>query len=321
MTFAAQVAAFPARQAGIPPRPTVFEPQRTLYGSAECSGVGVHSGATVNLRLLPAPVDSGISFIRTDLPAGQNRIAAQWNKVVDTRLCTVIGNEHGATVGTVEHLMAALRAMNIDNARIELDGAEIPIMDGSAAPFVLLVEMAGILEQDAPRQWLQILKPVVVEQDGKTASLTPADQPGFTVEIMFKSAAIARQRYDFTVNPYGFKGEISRARTFGFLEEVDQLRKLGLARGGSLQNAVVISGDKVMNDGGLRYTDEFVRHKLLDAVGDLSLAGCPILGNFSGYCTGHALNNKLLHALFADRAAWRFIQRPELTAMADLAAE
>lgn len=321
MTFIAPITTSPSRQTGMAPRPTVFEPQRTLYGSAECSGVGVHSGATVNLRLLPAPVDSGIAFIRTDLPAGQNRILAQWDKVADTRLCTVIGNEHGATVGTVEHLLAALRAMDVDNAIIEVDGPEIPIMDGSAAPFVLLVEMAGILEQDAPRQWLQVLKPVIVEHDGKTASLTPADQPGFTVEILFKSAVIARQRYDFTVNPHGFKGEISRARTFGFLEEVDQLRKLGLARGGSLQNAIVISGDRVMNDGGLRYTDEFVRHKLLDAVGDLSLAGSPILGNFTGYCTGHALNNKLLHALFADRAAWRYIQRPDLTVLADLAAE
>ncbi len=321
MTLTTSVTTFPSRQTGMPPRPTTFEPQRTLYGSAECSGVGVHSGATVNLRLLPAPVDNGIVFIRTDLPPGQNRIPAQWDKVVDTRLCTVLGNAQGATVGTVEHLLAALRAMNIDNACIELDGPEIPIMDGSAAPFVLLVEMAGILEQDAPRQWLQILKPVVVQHGDKTASLTPSDQPSFTVEIMFKSAAIARQRYDFTVNPYGFKGEISRARTFGFLEEVDQLRKLGLARGGSLQNAIVISGDRVMNDGGLRYTDEFVRHKLLDAVGDLSLTGMPILGNFSGYCTGHALNNQLLHALFSDRAAWRFIQRPDLTAMADLAAE
>jgi len=319
------IANFPAATQGMHSKfsSVALEAQRTLFGSAQCTGVGVHSGLPVTLRLLPAPVDHGIIFIRTDLPEGENRIAAQWDNVVDTRLCTVLGNAQGATIGTVEHLMAALRAMDIDNALIEIDGAEVPIMDGSAAPFVLLIEMAGVQEQDAPRQWIEILKPVHVTQNGKTASLLPGDQASFNVAIQFDNTVIDRQDYDFAVSAAAFKGEISRARTFGFLAEVDQLRKMGLARGGSLHNAIVISEDRVLNEDGLRYDDEFVRHKLLDAIGDLALAGAPIRGVFNGFCTGHALNNALLRALFADRSAWRMITRPDpaaLIAATDLAA-
>lgn len=287
--------------------PYAYERQQTLRGTAQCVGVGVHSGAEVSLRLRPAPADHGVVFIRTDLPTGQNVIPASWDQVVDTRLCTVIGNHHGAMVGTIEHLMAALRAMNVDNALIEIDGPEVPIMDGSAAPFVFLIEMAGIREQSEARQWLEILKPVEAAMDGKRAALLPGEQPVFNVEIRFDTPVIDRQRYDFSVSAAAFKGQISRARTFGFLEEVDQLRSMGLARGGSLHNAVVIGSDRVLNEGGLRYDDEFVRHKLLDAIGDLSLAGAPIRGIFTGLCTGHALNNKLLRALFADRSAWRMV--------------
>lgn len=289
--------------------------QRTLYGVTQCTGVGVHSGKEVTLRLHPAPEDHGIMFVRTDLAPGKNIIPALWNHVVDTQLCTVIGNEHGATVGTVEHLMAALRALNIDNVRVELDGPEVPIMDGSAAPFVFMIEMAGIREQSEPRQWIEILRPIEVEHNGKHAALLPSELPMYNVEILFKSPLIDRQSYDFALSAAGFKGQISRARTFGFLEEVDQMRKMGLAQGGSLHNAVVISGDQVLNEDGLRYDDEFVRHKLLDAIGDLGLAGAPIRGTFSGYCTGHALNNKLLRALFADRGAWRMVTRTEATAL------
>lgn len=291
-----------------PPLPLPFqtERQQTLRGTAQCIGVGVHSGIEVTLRLRPAPKDHGIVFMRTDLPAERNLIPALWDRVVDTRLCTVIGNEFGATVGTVEHLMAALRALDIDNALIEVDGPEVPIMDGSAAPFVFLIEMAGIQEQDEARRWIEIVKPVEVVLEGKSAALLPGDQPAFNMEILFDTPVIDRQNFDFSVSAAGFKGQISRARTFGFLEEVDQLRRMGLARGGSLSNAVVIGGDRVLNEEGLRYDDEFVRHKLLDAIGDLSLAGAPIRGTFSGFCTGHALNNRLLRALFADAAAWRF---------------
>ncbi len=285
--------------------------QRTLYGVTQCTGVGVHSGKEVTLHLRPAPADQGIVFVRTDLPVGKNRIPALWDHVVDTRLCTVIGNAFGATVGTVEHLMAALRALNIDNVTVELDGPEVPIMDGSAAPFVFMIEMAGIREQDEPRLWLEILRPIEVEHDGRHAALLPGEQPMFSVEILFNTPLINRQSYDLSLSAAGFKGQISRARTFGFLEEVDQMRKMGLAQGGSLHNAVVISDGHVLNEDGLRYDDEFVRHKMLDAIGDIGLAGAPIRGTFSGYCTGHALNNKLLRALFADRSAWRLVTQTE----------
>ena len=293
--------------------------QRTIYGVTQCTGVGVHSGKEVTLRLRPAPADHGIVFIRTDLPAGQNAIPALWDHVVDTRLCTVIGNQFGTTIGTVEHLMAALRALNIDNALVELDGPEVPIMDGSAAPFVFMIEMAGVREQNEPRQWLEILRPVEVEHDGKRAALLPGEQPMFSVEILFNTPLIDHQSYDFSLSAAGFKGQISRARTFGFLEEVDQMRKMGLAQGGSLHNAVVISNGHVLNEDGLRYDDEFVRHKLLDAIGDLGLAGAPIRGTFSGYCTGHALNNKLLRAMFADRSAWRMVAQVEDSLLATAA--
>ncbi|MGB4100492.1 MAG: UDP-3-O-acyl-N-acetylglucosamine deacetylase [Alphaproteobacteria bacterium] len=285
--------------------------QRTIYGVTQCTGVGVHSGKKVTMHLRPAPTGHGIVFVRTDLPAGRNRIPALWDHVVDTRLCTVIGNAFDATVGTIEHLMAALRAMNIDNALVELDGPEVPIMDGSAAPFVFMIEMAGVQQQDEPRQWLEILRPIEVEHDGKHAALLPGMQPMFSVEILFKTPLIDRQSYDLALSADGFKGQISRARTFGFLEEVDQMRKMGLAQGGSLHNAVVISDGQVLNEDGLRYDDEFVRHKILDAIGDLGLAGAPIRGSFVGYCTGHALNNKLLRALFADRSAWRLVTQTD----------
>jgi UDP-3-O-[3-hydroxymyristoyl] N-acetylglucosamine deacetylase len=288
------------------------ERQRTLRGPAECSGIGVHSGANANMRLLPAPENTGIVFIRTDLMNGARRIEARWDNVVDTRLCTVIGNGHGARVATVEHLMAALRAYGIDNAIIEIDGTEVPVMDGSSDSFVFLIEMAGVTMQNALRRMIQVIRPVEIVKDGKSALLVPSHESRFTCEIDFEQKPIDRQRYDFTLTPGGFKSELSRARTFGFYEDVDKLRKQGLARGGSLQNAVVIKGDKVMNEDGLRYADEFVRHKVLDAVGDMALAGATLLGHFYGYCSGHTLNNQLLRELFADPIAWREVEVEEI---------
>jgi UDP-3-O-[3-hydroxymyristoyl] N-acetylglucosamine deacetylase len=288
--------------------------QRTLRGSAECTGIGVHSGTNVTLRLMPAVEDSGIVFIRTDLKNGARKIAARWDNVIDTKMCTVIGNSSGARIATIEHLMAALRAYNIDNATIEIDGAEVPVMDGSSDPFVFLIEMAGVVEQKAPRREIQILSPVSVGSGDKYVEFTPAAETRFSFGIEFDRKPIASQNYDFTLSPAGFKNEIGRARTFGFFEEVDQLRKLGLALGGSLSNAVVIKDDQVINEEGLRYGDEFVRHKLLDAIGDLALAGAPILGHFHGYCSGHALNNQLLRALFADRSSWRMVEAGEIAA-------
>jgi len=288
------------------PHPALGTTQSTLRGTAECSGVGVHSGTPVTMRLLPAPENTGIVFIRTDLKNGARLIPARWDHVVDTRLCTVVGNASGARVATIEHLMAALHAGGIDNAFIEINGAEVPVMDGSSDPFVFLIEMAGVAPQHAPRRVIEVLSPVEVAEEGKRVSLRPALESRFSFEIDFGQAPINRQRYDFVLSPDGFKSEIGRARTFGFFEEVDQLRKLGFARGGSLDNAIVIKDDHVMNKDGLRYANEFVRHKLLDAVGDLALAGAVVWGHFEGYCSGHALNNQLLRALFADPSAWRY---------------
>lgn len=285
--------------------------QRTLRGPAECSGIGVHSGEEVTLRLLPAAEDTGIVFIRTDLKNGARTIPARWDHVVDTQLCTVIGNDHGSKIATIEHLMAALHAYGIDNAQIEINGSEVPVMDGSSDSFVFLIEVAGIVEQKAPRREIEILKQVEVTHNGKRAELRPSSEAVFSCEIDFNRAPISRQRYDFILSADGFKSEISRARTFGFFEEVDQMRKAGYGRGGSLDNAIVIKDDQIMNEDGLRYGNEFVRHKLLDAVGDLALAGAPIRGHFFGYCSGHAMNNQLLRALFADATAWRTVEAME----------
>jgi len=288
--------------------PDVALRQKALCGVAQCTGVGVHSGEKVTLRLLPAEPDTGIVFVRTDLKNGARAIPARWDTVVETQLCTVIGNAQGGKVATIEHLMAALRAADIDNAIIEVDGPEVPVMDGSADSFVFLIEMAGVVQQKAPRREIVILKPVEVSAVGKRVSLTPSDEASFSVDISFDSKLIRNQHYDFTLSRGGFKTELSRARTFGFYEDVEKMTKLGFMRGGSLDNAVVIKDEAVMNEDGLRFADEFVRHKMLDAIGDLSLAGAPIRGHFSGCCTGHAMNNKLLHALFADASAWTMVE-------------
>jgi len=278
--------------------------QRTLKTSIHCTGVGVHSGRKTSLRLLPAPVNSGINFIRTDVSDLDNVIPALWDNVTDTQLCTVVTNDAGISVSTVEHIMAALRGCGIDNVTIELDGPEVPIMDGSAEPFVFLIDCAGIETQAQPRDVIKILKPIEYVEDGKHARLLPSDSTEFCFDIDFAPRLDVQQRYEISLDCPNFKRHISRARTFGFLEDVDKLRAMGLARGGSLDNAVVISGTKILNKGGLRYTDELVRHKVLDAVGDLYLAGAPIVGRYEGYRAGHALNNQLLHALFADPTAW-----------------
>lgn len=284
----------------------VLAKQRTLVCETTCSGIGLHSGETVRLRLVPAPENTGIVFIRTDLVNGARRVAARWDAVVETRLCTIIGNKAGTRVATVEHLMAALHAMGVDNAFVEVDRAELPMLDGSAAPFVDMIESSGIVTQSAVRKTIEILEPVEVMDGARLARLSPAPESRLTVGISFDRAPIKSQTMDWTPSKEGFKREISRARTFGFFEEVDQMRKLGLARGGSLDNAIVIQGDRVLNEGGLRYANEFARHKLLDAVGDLALAGAVIKGHFVGRCSGHEMNNRLLRALFETPSAWRY---------------
>jgi UDP-3-O-[3-hydroxymyristoyl] N-acetylglucosamine deacetylase len=286
--------------------------QKTLKAAIHCRGIGLHSGARIGMTLHPGAPDSGIVFRRTDAAGAE--IAAQWRNVVESTLCTTLSNGEGLSIGTVEHLMAAFAGLEIDNAVVELDGPEVPVMDGSAAPFVFLIECAGIVEQDAPRRAVKVLKPITVGTPGKSAALLPDFEFAISFAIDFASGAINRQDITLAVDPESFKSDISRARTFGFLHEVDQMRAAGLARGGSLDNAVVISGDQVLNQEGLRYGDEFVRHKVLDALGDLYLAGAPLIGHFRGVRSGHALNRRLLEALFSDPTAWCF------TTLADPAA-
>ena len=289
--------------------------QRTLRSSIGCVGTGLHSGAKVSLSLRPAEVGSGIRFIRKDLKS-QPPVRALFDQVCDTTMCTAIGKSADGRISTIEHLMAALAALEIDNVTIEVDGPEVPIMDGSAQPFVFLIECAGIVEQSAPRRWVEILKPVTVTALGKSARLEPigsdeaCDLFAIGCDIEFDHPVIKNQSMTFELTSGRFKNDIARARTFGFAERVEELWSRGLALGGSLKNAVVVSQDKVLNEEGLRYEDEFVRHKVLDCIGDLYLAGGPIIGRFVGSCAGHAMHNKLLRAVFADPTAWRMIEDP-----------
>lgn len=291
--------------------------QRTLKKPVDCVGVGVHSGAPASLTLKPAPVGSGIVFVRRDAPAGSARIPARFDAVSEMTLGTTLTNEAGVSVQTVEHLMAALAGLGIDNVTVELTGPEIPIMDGSAAPFVFLIECAGIAVQRAPRRAIRILDTVRVEDGGRVAELCPSAEPRIDIMIDFASAAIAQQHFGIALAHEAFRNEIARARTFGFRHEVEALRAMGLARGGSLDNSIVVDGDHVMNEGGLRYADEFARHKLLDAIGDLALAGMPIIGAFRGERTGHRMNNMLLRALFARPEAFEIILLTEPPVRAD----
>jgi UDP-3-O-[3-hydroxymyristoyl] N-acetylglucosamine deacetylase len=278
-------------------------PQRTLQSTVSCRGIGLHCGQSVAMTLHPAGPNSGIVFRRSDVGAD---VPADWGNSIEFALSTVLSNREGVHVATVEHLMAALAGNRIDNAVIELDGPEVPIMDGSAAPFVRLIESVGTEIQDAPRRAIKILKPVEVAENGSSAVLLP--DPGFSMsfEIDFDHPLIRRQDITLHIDPDAFNAELAPARTFGMLNDWPRLQAAGLARGGSLDNAIVISGDRVLNAGGLRFPDEFVRHKLLDAIGDLFLAGGAIIGRFRGVRSGHALTRRLLAAMFADPEAWCF---------------
>lgn len=274
--------------------------QRTLKSAIHCEGIGLHSGAPVKMTLIPSDANTGIRFRRVDLKNGARDIDARYDLVTDTRLCTTVSNEHGGSVATIEHLMAALAGCGVDNVTIELDGPEVPVMDGSSEPFVFLIECAGTVEQATERRVIRVNRTVTASQDGSTASLEPGNRFTLAMGIDFESQAIGRQEIFLEVSDLTFKRELSQARTFGFLHEVEAMRAAGLARGGSLDNAVVIDGEKILNADGLRYEDEFVRHKALDCIGDLALAGGPILGHFKGVRPGHAINNRLLRTLFAD---------------------
>jgi UDP-3-O-[3-hydroxymyristoyl] N-acetylglucosamine deacetylase len=279
--------------------------RRTLRAAISCVGRGLHSGADVTLVLVPAPAGAGVTFRRTDLGLD---IAARYHNVVDTRLCTVVG-EGAARVGTVEHLMAALAASGIDDLVVEVDGPELPILDGSAANFLFLIESAGIVEHGGARQTIEILRPVRVARDESFAELRPRAPGGsgfdLAVSIEFAAPAIGAQALSLTLTPETFATELAAARTFTLAGEIEALREAGLAKGGSLANAIVVDGETVLNPAGLRWPDEFVRHKMLDVVGDLALAGAPISGRFIGHRTGHAINNLLLRTLFADAANYR----------------
>ncbi|MEL3891331.1 UDP-3-O-acyl-N-acetylglucosamine deacetylase [Ferrovibrio sp. MS7] len=284
--------------------------QKTLKNRIKCSGIGLHSGAKVTMTLGPAAPDTGVVFRRVDLP-GQPLVRARYDQVTDLRLCSTIGAGEGVSVGTVEHLMAAFAGLGVDNVVVEIDGPEVPVMDGSSAPFVFLIECADLIDQVAPRRYLKVLKPVEVRDGLASAALLPDDDFSIAFEIDFSNPMIGRQAAEFYLAPGRFKADLARARTFGFVQEVEQLRAMGLARGGSLENAVVLGADRILNDDGLRYDDEFVRHKALDALGDLYLAGGPILGRYEGCRSGHALNNRLLHALFADKSAFAWTTYPK----------
>lgn len=289
--------------------------QQTLKAPISCVGVGVHSGRRVALTLAPSGPDTGIVFRRTDLdgagPASSAcDIPARFDLVSDTRLCTVLSDpaDPRRSVGTVEHLMAALAGAGIDNARIEVDGPELPILDGSAAPFLFLIDCAGIVTQPALRGRIEVLRPVRVSDGDSFTELLPEDGSDtleMSMSIDFTASAIGRQTLALALSPDSFRDNLAQARTFALAEDVARMHEAGLGRGGSLDNAVVVDGARVLNPAGLRMADEFVRHKLLDAVGDLALAGAPIAGRFVAHRSGHALNNQLLRALFADTRAWR----------------
>ena len=280
--------------------------QHTLKGPAILAGVGVHTGAHTRIAVRPAGPDTGIVFVRTDVTDRDNRVPAAGEAVVKTQLGTVIGNAAGVTVATIEHLMAALSMLGVDNAMVELDGPEMPIMDGSAAPFVELLDRVGLRRQEAPRRFLEILETVEVVDGDKRATLSPAEDFEVAFEIAFPSKAIGRQRIDMPMDETAFRDGLADCRTFGFLHEVEALRAMGLARGGSMENAIVIEGDRILNPEGLRRPDEFVRHKALDAIGDLYVLGGPVLGRFEGVLAGHGLNNALVRALLAQPSAWRW---------------
>lgn len=281
--------------------------QHTLNDEITIADVGLHSGRKITMVMKPADINHGIVFVRTDLEQGENVIPALWDRVVDTRLCTVIANAHGASVGTIEHVMSALRGCGIDNVLIEIDGAEAPIMDGSAMPFVEAIDRVGIATQSASKRYIRVLKEVSVLDNGKRVTLKPDDASRFVGEIEFDHDDIGLQRFETSLVNGNFRHDIASARTFGFFHEAEYLRAQGLGLGGSLDNAIILNEDGVMNPGGLRYSNEFIRHKLLDAIGDLYLAGAPILGLYDGVKAGHAINNDILHELFSSDDNWEYV--------------
>ena len=286
-----------------------FSRLTTLRSQATVTGVGVHSGLPVCLTIGPASVDAGFIFVRTGLNGCDREVRATAEAVISTEFATVLGDREGPLVSTAEHVLAALRGMGVDNATIEVDGPEVPIMDGSAAAFVAAIDQAGIVSQPASRRFIQVLKPVQVAMGDSFGELRP-HAAGFRaeLEIDFANPVIGRQSYVLDLSPERFRREISRARTFGCMNDVAQLWSAGFALGASFENSVVFDETRLLNSEGLRYTDECARHKVLDVIGDLALAGLPLLGAYRSVRGGHKLNHAVLTALMADRSAWRVIE-------------
>jgi UDP-3-O-[3-hydroxymyristoyl] N-acetylglucosamine deacetylase len=286
--------------------------QTTIAHEIELQGTGVHSGAPVSVVLHPAEADTGLRFLVTKRGRVAAEIPAKVSNVKNLTLCTVIGNEHGVTVGTVEHLLAALRGLSVDNCIIEIDSKEVPIMDGSAAPFVEAIDETGLRDLSAPRRFIKVLKPVRVEEGECWGEIVPHSGFHLDVEIDFDTPLIGRQRLAFEMSPGVFRNELANARTFGFMSDVERLWKAGLALGANLTNTIAIGDGRIMNREGLRDPLEFVRHKMLDAVGDLSLSGLPLLGAYRSVRGGHRLNSSVLKALLEDQSAWTVAQAPRV---------
>ena len=276
--------------------------QRTVAKPINCSGVGIHSGIKVNLTIKPAPTNHGIKFKRIDLPDSPS-ISAHFNMVVDTSLATVLGY-NGFIVSTIEHLMATFAGLSIDNALVEIDGYEMPIMDGSAEVFTSSIMAAGIKEQDGQRCFFVVKKPIELKENGKFVGIYPESSFKITCDIDYDHPLVKKQSYTIELSDEVFEHEICRARTFGFLHEYKELKRFGLARGGSLDNVVVIDKENILNEDGLRYKDEFVRHKLLDCLGDFSLLGMPVLGHVKVSKSGHFFNHAFLKKFFAQKESW-----------------
>jgi len=270
-----------------------------------CTGIGLHSGHRVGLTIKPAPADSGIGFVRKDL-SGHPVVEAHFQNVIDTNLSTSIGN-NGFNVSTIEHLMAAFFGLGIDNARVELDGPEVPIMDGSSAPFIFLLKSAGIKEQKSPKRFFMIKKVFKVSEENRSICIYPSKELKISYTIDFHHPLLRNQKYELCFSGKDFVKEISRARTFGFLKDINLLRENGLAKGGSLDNAIVIDDFRIINEDGLRYKDEFVRHKILDFIGDLAILGAPIIGHFVVEKSGHFLNQTMLKELMGNKRYWETI--------------
>ncbi|MFH2047483.1 MAG: UDP-3-O-acyl-N-acetylglucosamine deacetylase [Pseudomonadota bacterium] len=276
--------------------------QRTIKKTVCCSGIGVHSGKKVNLSIKPAPDNYGIKFVRTDL-LDKPSIPARFSMVVDTSLATVIGH-NGFIVSTIEHIMAAFAGLSIDNVIVELDSYEMPIMDGSAAPFTRMLKEAGIIAQNSPRYYFVVTEPIELNKDGKSVGVYPSSDFKITCDIEFDHPVIKKQTFSSSISDEIFEKEISAARTFGFLHEIEYLKQYGFAKGGSLDNAVVIDKNTILNNDGLRFPDEFVRHKTLDSIGDFSLLGLPVMGHFKLNKSGHAFNHAFIEMFFSSKESW-----------------